>query len=236
MSLDTRMKLLLAAERLFALHGPDGASARMIVAEAGQKNASALNYYFETREALIEAICELRMSAINADRIEQVASYLSERPKPSERLRTLIEILCLPGLAPIYEAKGKSYFRRFLAQAINNPSTKFVSIVRGRYDSGLRQAVPLMREEAPHLPRAVADKRIATMIRATSYLSAHLEARCAEGPWAARKAELETEVQLMIDGFIGFMLAPNSVSLPAKSAKRTSAKQTDERTWENVLS
>jgi len=148
MSLDTRMKLLLAAERLFALHGPDGASARMIVAEAGQKNASALNYYFETREALIEAICELRMSAINADRIEQVASYLSERPKPSERLRTLIEILCLPGLAPIYEAKGKSYFRRFLAQAINNPSTKFAD-ARGSAASATRRRRQAHRHHDP---------------------------------------------------------------------------------------
>lgn len=234
--MDTRMKLLLAAERLFALHGPDGASARMIVAEAGQKNASALNYYFETREALIEAICQLRMEAINNDRIEQVARYLAERPKPSERLRTLIEILCRPGLAPIYEAKGKSYFRRFLAQAINNPSTKFVSIVRGRYDSGLRQAVPLMREEASHLPRLVADKRIATMIRATSYLSAHLEARCADGLWPARKLELETEIQLMIDGFIGFLQAPNTVSLPTKTVTPASARQAGDQAWESILS
>lgn len=234
--MDTRMKLLLAAERLFALHGPDGASARMIVAEAGQKNASALNYYFETREALIEAICQLRMESINNDRIERVAGYLAERPPPAARLRTLIEILCLPGLTPIYAAKGRSYFRRFLAQAINSPSTKFVAIVRGRYDSGLRQAVPLMREQAPHLAQAVADRRIATMIRATSYLSAHLEARCAEGPWAARRIELETEIQLMIDGFIGFLQAPNTVSLPAKSIKRASAKHAGDQLWENVLS
>ncbi|MEZ5765725.1 MAG: helix-turn-helix domain-containing protein [Xanthobacteraceae bacterium] len=143
------MKLLLAAERLFALHGPDGASARSIVAEAGQKNASALNYYFQTREALIEAICELRMTPINNDRIERIATYLADRPEPASRVRTLAGILYRPGLILIVEAKGKSYFRRFLAQAINNPSTRFVPIVRDRFDSGLRQAAPLIREEIP---------------------------------------------------------------------------------------
>lgn len=231
------MKLLLAAERLFALHGPEGASARMIVAEAGQKNASALNYYFANREALIEAICELRMEPINNDRIERVAHYLSARPKPAERLRVLVGILCLPGLIPIVEAKGKSYFRRFLAQAINSPSTKFHTLVKGRFDSGLRQAAPLMREEASHLPPDIANKRIAMMIRATSYLSAHLEARCAEGPWSARRTDMETETELMIDGFVGFLQGPHVATIPETASKSgTSDQQTTETAWETALS
>ena len=230
------MKLLLAAERLFALHGPDGASARSIVAEAGQKNASALNYYFETREALIEAICELRMTPINNDRIEQVAAYLNDRPEPAARLRTLAGILCRPGLIPIIEAKGKSYFRRFLAQAINNPSTRFVPIVRDRLDSGLRQAAPLIREEIPHLPHDIANKRIATMLRATSYLSAHLEARCAEGPWSSRRIEMEDEIELMIDGFVGFLTAPHTATIRANSHKQAVADTAAQAKWETVLS
>jgi AcrR family transcriptional regulator len=234
--MDTRMKLLLAAERLFALHGPDGTSARTIVAEAGQKNASALNYYFETREALVEAICQLRMEPINNDRVERVAQYLANRPKPADRVRALIGIMCYPGQIPIIEAKGKSYFRRFLAQAINSPSTKFYTIVHGRFDTGLRQVVPLMREEVPHLPRAVADKRIATMIRASAYLSAHHEARCAEGPWTTRKEELAIETEMMIDGFVGFLQGPNTVLLPAKAGKGTSEKENTNPVWENVLS
>jgi AcrR family transcriptional regulator len=234
--MDTRMKLLLAAERLYALHGPDGASARMIVAAAGQKNVSALHYHFGTREALVEAICRLRMDAINSDRIERVAGYLAGRPEPGDRIRTLIGIMCYPGLIPIIEAKGKSHFRRFLAQAINSPSAKFYDIVRGRFDTGLRQLVSLMREETPHLPRAVADRRMAMMIRASSYLLAHHEARSAEGAWAARRPELEIETELMIDGFVGYLQGPNTVSLPARNARQTPEKGMQYPVWESVLS
>ena len=234
--MDTRMKLLLAAERLFALRGPDGTSARMIVAEAGQKNASALSYYFETREELIEAICRLRMEPINSDRIERVAQYLAHLPSPADRLRVLVGILGLPSLIPIIDARGKSYFRRFLAQAINNPSTNFVPIVRDRFDSGLRQAAALMRAEMPHLPVSIADKRIATLIRVTSYLSAYLEARCAEGPWAVRKMEMETEIQLQIDGFVGFLRGAHTAPIGAKSLKTKSADERDlNQTWEAAL-
>ena len=230
------MKLLLAAERLFALHGPDGASARSIVAEAGQKNASALNYYFETREALIEAICELRMTPINNDRIERIATYLADRPEPASRVRTLAGILYRPGLIPIVEATGKSYFRRFLAQAINTPSTRFGPIVRDRFDSGLRQAAPLIREEIPHLPQEIANKRIAMMLRATSYLSAHLEARCAEGPWSFRKIEMEDESELMIDSFVGFLTAPHVATIRATSRRQAASDKTAQVKWETILS
>src|SRR5687768_15343734 len=182
--METRMKLLLAAERLFALKGPEGASARAIVAEAGQKNASAVNYYFPTRDTLIEAICQLRMEPIDRQRIERVAQYLTDKPAPADRLRALIAILCEPGLAPIIEANGKSYFRRFLAQAINTPSSNFDTIVRNRFDVSIRQLAPLIGDELPHLPRAIANKRISMMVRSSSYMSAHLEAQSEGRPWA----------------------------------------------------
>jgi hypothetical protein len=176
------------------------------------------------------------MEPINNERVARVAQYLADTPKPSERLRTLVGIMCYPGRTPIYEAEGKSYFRRFLAQAINNPSTNFYEIVRGRFDTGLRQLAPLMRAELPHLPRPIADRRIATIIRTSSYLSAHHEARCADGPWHERKAELALETELMIDGLVGFLRGPNTVSMPAKSSKSSSEKETSDPLWETALS
>jgi AcrR family transcriptional regulator len=234
--MDTRMKLLLAAERLFALHGPAGTSSRAIMAEAGQKNASAINYYFPTRDALIEAICELRMEPINRDRLERIAKYLSDKPAPAARLRALIAILCEPGLAPIIETRGKSFFRRFLAQAVNSPSSNFYSIVRDRFDTSLRQLAPLVRDEAPHLPRAVANKRISMMLRTSSFMSAHFEADSEGRPWTARKDELQFELDLMIDSYVGLMRGPSTITIPAKSGKDNAQKQAEDQTWENVLS
>lgn len=216
--MDTRTKLLIAAERLYALYGPEGATSRMIVAEAKQRNASALTYHFATRLELMEAICKFRMEPINNDRTRRILEYLSDLPKPADRLRSLIQISCFPSVLPIVEAKGKSYFRRFLAQAITNPSAKFSSIIGGEFDAGLRQASTLICREVPHLPAAVAVKRVTTMYRSISYLTAHLEARCAVGAWKDRRAELDVELELMIDGFTGFMQAPHKMAAPVKTA------------------
>jgi AcrR family transcriptional regulator len=229
MSMDTRTKLLLAAERLFALMGPEGATHRAILAEAGQKNASAINYYFPTRDDLIEAICQLRMEPIDRRRIERVAQYLTERPAPAERLRALIAILCEPGLAPVIEAKGKSYFRRFMAQAINTPSSNFDAIVRDRFDVSIRQLAPLIRDELPHLPRAIANKRIAMMVRSSSHMSAHLEAQSEGRPWSAREDELAFELELMIDAFVGLLRAPHTAASAQSSILKRYAEQEPDR-------
>src|ERR1700686_5844006 len=50
---ETRARLKVAAQRLFAQRGIDGVSVRDIVAAGGQRNNGSLNYYFRTKEALI---------------------------------------------------------------------------------------------------------------------------------------------------------------------------------------
>ena len=67
---DTRMRLILAAEQLFAENGIEGVSLRQVNVAAGQKNASATHYHFGSKDALIEAIFSHRMEAINARRTE----------------------------------------------------------------------------------------------------------------------------------------------------------------------
>jgi AcrR family transcriptional regulator len=230
--MDTRTKLLIAAERLYALHGVEGATSRMIVAEAKQRNQSALTYHFANRRELMEAICKFRLEPIDADRTGRVLEYLSNLPKPPERLPALIRIACVPSILPIVAAKGKSYFRRFLAQAITNPSTKFSSITGGKFDAGLRQTSTLICREVSHLPSAIAAKRVTTMYQSISYLTAHLEARCGIGPWKDRKVELETEVEMMIDGFVGFMQARHTAVVPVSV---TASREESEKELQTAL-
>ena len=59
------MLLIETAERLFAEKGIDNVSLREINRAAGQKNVAALHYHFGTRESLLEALFENRMSGVN---------------------------------------------------------------------------------------------------------------------------------------------------------------------------
>jgi AcrR family transcriptional regulator len=54
--IDTRERLLRVALRLFAEHGIDRISLKMISDEAGNRNKSAVGYHFQSKQGLIEAV------------------------------------------------------------------------------------------------------------------------------------------------------------------------------------
>ena len=246
------MKLLLAAERLFALHGPAGTSSRAIMAEAGQKNASAINYYSRpaTNWSRRSANCGWSRSIATASRVlcsTCPTSRLCRSPARADRdpVRT--------GPCTDHRGEGKSFFRRFLAQAINSPSSNFYAIVRDRFDTGIRQLVPLIRDEVPHLPRVIADERIAMMIRTSGYMSAHFEAHSEGRPWSTRKDELDFELELMIEGYVGLMRGPHAPNGSMRSsalnatpnrshwitrwrdARGTAVSENKEKNWEDAM-
>ena len=62
------LRIVVAAERLFALHGIDGVSLRQIAVEAGSSNNSAVHYHFTSKEGLIRAIFQHRLPQIISER------------------------------------------------------------------------------------------------------------------------------------------------------------------------
>src|ERR1700686_696793 len=68
---DTKTRILNAAEKLFGLNGFDATSLRDITAEA-QVNLAAVNYHFQSKESLIDAIIERRLEPVNRLRIEML--------------------------------------------------------------------------------------------------------------------------------------------------------------------
>jgi AcrR family transcriptional regulator len=71
---DTRLRLIETAERLFAERGVNGVSLREIGAEAGQRNTGAVRYHFGSKEALVDAVFRHRMEPINESREAMLAA------------------------------------------------------------------------------------------------------------------------------------------------------------------
>jgi AcrR family transcriptional regulator len=86
------LRLVLAAERLFARHGIDGVSLRQIAVEAGSGNNSAVHYHFGTKHGLIAAIFRHRLPQIISER-----RLLTARCDPDD-LRSRFEAHFLPVL------------------------------------------------------------------------------------------------------------------------------------------
>jgi AcrR family transcriptional regulator len=96
------LRLVVAAERLFARHGIDGVSLRQIAGEAGSSNNSAVHYHFGSKQGLIAAIFRHRLPQITSER-----RLLTARCDPDD-LRSRFEAHFLPVLT-MAEDPGNHY-------------------------------------------------------------------------------------------------------------------------------
>lgn len=105
----TRAQLLNAAEELFVQHGLDDVSLRAILREAGQRNQSALQYHFGSREGLITAIVDRRLLQLETRRSALVDEAVALNPRPELR-----ECCALLARAPFLLCREDQGFRDFL--------------------------------------------------------------------------------------------------------------------------
>lgn len=92
----SKRKLILAAIKMFAEHGVDSVSLRMINREAGHKNNSALHYHFGNKLGLIEAVDFFIQQHFDELR-EPKLSSLEERARVETiTLREALEVFVRP--------------------------------------------------------------------------------------------------------------------------------------------
>jgi AcrR family transcriptional regulator len=156
---DGKARLILAAETLFARGGIDGVSLRQIAAEAGQGNHHAVQYHFATREGLVQAIFDYRMSQMEPARGEMLAA--AEVAGRLKDARTLIEIIFIPQL-PLADGSGNNHYASFLSQYLQRShGTRF-----GDFGSvlppNLNKTLKLLRGRLDYLPEPIAQRRLLT--------------------------------------------------------------------------
>jgi AcrR family transcriptional regulator len=89
---DTKTRILDAAEKLFGQSGFDATSLRDITT-AAQVNLAAVNYHFQSKDSLIEAVIERRFAPVNRRRIAML-----EAAGPSPRVEQIVEAFLSPML------------------------------------------------------------------------------------------------------------------------------------------
>ncbi|MFC9473379.1 TetR family transcriptional regulator [Nocardia sp. NPDC056952] len=115
---DPRNALLDAAERLIALRGID-VPLRDIAADAGQRNNSAVHYYFGSRTGLIDAVIERRMHGLEGVRLDLLAQH--ETDSTGHDLYELVDMLVRP-MVDIARSGQSTHYSRFLEVVRAQPS------------------------------------------------------------------------------------------------------------------
>jgi AcrR family transcriptional regulator len=131
---DTRSQLMAAAERLFAERGVDGVSLNEINRDAGQRNASALQYHFSDRAGLLRAVIDKHGRDVDARRDVLLSQY---RDSGSEDLRALAAVLVLPLSAKLSDPDGGREYLRIAAELVNRPDPRFDILLNETVGAGI---------------------------------------------------------------------------------------------------
>ena len=207
---DTREHLLQVAERLFAEHGLDAVSMRLISREAGHRNTSSVHYYFGTRDTIIEAIIERRMSVINQARIDMLADLKAQQLDGN--LREIVALYIRPLAAQVRLRGRDNAYVRFLAQTYASAEIDVSRLARGRWDQSLNETTELARALLPDLPVTIFRERMALLFRGVVYALADRERDSLTGRKTSPRLSFEDFIEDLIDCQTAALAAPCRVA------------------------
>lgn len=135
---DTKSRILDAAEKLFGMNGFDATSLRDITAEA-QVNLAAVNYHFQSKDSLIDAVIARRIEPVN---VRRMAMLEAAGPQPT------LEQLLTAFLAPVLD-KDMGTVVPLLGRIMSDPTQfvekvyrKHLAQISQRFQTALRARLP----------------------------------------------------------------------------------------------
>ena len=201
MAEDARTKILLAAERLFAERGVEHVSMRQIGERAEQRNNSAVQYHFGDKSGLIQALYDLRLLPLNAERHRMLARL--DDPDATE----LAGAYVLPLAGAVISANGTSCYARFLDRYLGRG--RDFEPFDDRHGSGSKEVVRQMSLLLGDMHPAVREERLRMVqvltIRTLADLEYRLEARQADRDAA------DLTVAALVEAVSALLEAPTAV-------------------------
>jgi AcrR family transcriptional regulator len=151
----TRLRLLDAAELLFAEHGFRGASVRDITQQAGC-NLAAVNYHFGGKVNLYREVVLRRLAALRAGRIESVKAAMN-RSGHEATVEELIEAFSTAFLEPLVTSAAGRRWMNLMTREILDPQLPSDLFYNEMMVPVRRELVSALERVAPGLDEATAD-------------------------------------------------------------------------------
>lgn len=158
-------KILTAAGELFSQQQITMVSQRQILQAAGQRNTSAIQYHFGSREGLLRAVFERGVGRIDARR-NQIVDELEasgKQPVVGDYINALVRPLCEQRC----DGEAGIQTLRFLDQVLQDPDLRLMEIMKG-IDSGMRRAHQGVVHCLPDIPPMLLRYRLYTCTRAAT--------------------------------------------------------------------
>lgn len=206
---EARERIILAAERLMAERG-QGVPLRDIAAAAGQRNNSAIQYHFGSRDGLIEAVVELRLGTLEVRRLELLAEQAGSNAPVG--VHELLEALVIP-MFELSQRHGINHYARFLEQIHTHPAVTDAGNLESAGRTSVRVIMQRLDAELPQLSPRLRVRRLRALTTALFALLADHERAVETGRVDAGDVSAWSEI---IDMLAGALTAPVVARAPIR--------------------
>jgi len=152
MAIETKDRILDAAEQLFADQGFAATSLRRITAEAGV-NLAAVNYHFGSKDALLRAVFERRINPVNEERLRELEALEAQLGDGQLPLETVLTALLGPPLRMFQEwGVVGDRFMRLVGWAHSSPSAQVQRTFQNLFTNVFERFVGALQRALPRMP------------------------------------------------------------------------------------
>lgn len=211
--LETRSRILDAAEALFVANGLDGTSMRMITTQANV-NLAAVNYHFGSKDKLIHEVFKRRLTALNLRRLQALDQLETRVAADKVKMKPswVLEAFFAPALEMVTDTEhGGRTFMQLLGRTYTEPHAFVRKFLAEEYAETLQRFLAALYASLPGVPREEILWRFHFMMGATSYAIAGTDAL----ELFAGRLEPDEPAQMMprlMSFLLGGLRAPLAVS------------------------
>ncbi|WCP16012.1 hypothetical protein sphantq_04504 (plasmid) [Sphingobium sp. AntQ-1] len=141
-----RAHIKAVAVALFAEGGLNAVGTREIMAAAGYRNTTLVNYYFGSKSGLIDELIDDAVTALSQHRLAALAA-MKATGEPS--VRSLVELLATPAPPPALPTDAARSHTRFVAMLMIHHSNSLLPSGLFRKDAGTASCIRELRRRLP---------------------------------------------------------------------------------------
>jgi AcrR family transcriptional regulator len=168
-SAETRKRVIIAAEKLFASRGVEGVSIRDITQAAGV-NLAAINYHFGTKYGLAAEVFTHFIGPLNERRLELLDAVENDAGRKPPKLEAVLEAMFRPAVERGFDHKRDSEtFLRLTGRCLGEPNAEIEQLVRAHFEKLIRRFDAAFLRALPGLDPEELFWRIKFMVGALHY-------------------------------------------------------------------
>lgn len=150
-AVDTKDRIIAAAERLFAERGFAGTSLRTVTSEAGV-NLAAVHYHFGTKDALLQAVFDRRIGPVNKQRLQRLDELERQAGEEGPALEDILEAFLLPIMDLKRDLEGEGMvWSRFIGRVYSEPLEIVERLILEQFEEVGRRFATALAIALPHL-------------------------------------------------------------------------------------